>query len=445
MATDTELPVAADGPGEPEGPGESYRPALPDGGIGRRLRVFAGVREEILDWVPEERARYTRLGMIVLNTGIMAGASLLVALGSVVHILWIFLLPAALIWGYVIVSFDGWLIASTHGKLNRRWKVFAVRLLLSVLLGAFIAEPLVLWFFRPAIRTEIAHMRDDDAAAREARWVRCNPPSGQTPAGCSGFLLSLQDSPTTVQGQLAQLQSERSALKRQLGDLNRQLSAKQDLARRECNGNQGSGLSGQVGEGPNCHEDRREAEQFRTTNMMDEKQATLVSYDGQIDRLTEQLKQQGQTYRQEIKTEIDKKMAEWKSGLGRPGLLDEVRALGRLSSRSMFVSYEQWLLRFLLVAIDCLPVLTKWLSGTTTYDILYSRQLETDGRLHEKYLASRERKDSSSHDLSLKRADYDHHARSEEINEAYRTDRARRETDLDDEVERLAARLRRQG
>jgi hypothetical protein len=439
MATDTELPLATDGPGE------SYRPALPDSGIGRRLRVFAGVWEEILDWVPEERARYTRLGMIVLNTGIMAGASLLVALENVVHILWIFLLPAALIWGYVIVSFDGWLIASTHGKLSRKWKVFAVRLLLSVLLGAFIAEPLVLWFFHPAIRTEIAHMHDDDAAGREARWVRCNPPSGGTPAGCSGFLLSLRDSPTTVQGQLTQLQSERSTLKEQLDSLNGQLSAKQDLARRECNGNKGSGLSGRAGVGPNCHEDRREAEQFRTTNRMDQKQATLVSYDGQIDRLTEQLKQQGQAYRGEIKTEIDKKMVEWRRGLGRPGLLDEVRALGRLSSRNMFVAYEQWLLRFLLVAVDCLPVLTKWLSGTTTYDVLYSRQLETDGRLHEKYLASRERKDSSFHDLRLKQADYDHHAKSEEINEAYRADRAQRETDLDDEVERLAARLRRQG
>lgn len=438
MATETELPVAA------EGPGEEYRPALPDGGIGRRLRAFAGVREEILDWVPEERARYTRLGMIVLNTGIMAGASLLVALGNVVHVPWVFLLPVALIWGYVIVGFDGWLIASTHGKLNHKLKIFAIRFVISVLMGTFIAEPLVLWFFHPAIRTEIAHMRDDDAAAREAKWVRCNPPSGQAPAGCTGFLLSLQDSPTAIQAQLTQAQSERDALQGKLDTLNRQLADKQKLARRECNGNRGSELSGQVGEGPNCRQDRRDADQFRTTNHMDDKQATLLAYDRQIDQLSEQLKRQGQTYRQEIKTEIDKKMADWKRGQGRPGLLDEARALSRLSSRSTFVQFEQWLLRLLLVAIDCLPVLTKALSGTTTYDVLYSRQLETDNRLHEKYLALRERKDSSEHDLRLRQADYDHHAGMERINEDYRADRARRETGLDEAIERMAARLRSQ-
>lgn len=440
MATDTELPLAG------EAPGESYRPALPVGGIGRWFRSLIGVREEILDWVPEERARYTKLGMIVLNTGIMAGASLLVALTSAVHVFWLFLVPAGIIWGYVILSLDGWLISSTHGKLDRRIRVVAGRLAISLLMGTFIAEPLVLWFFHPAIHTEIGHMRDDDAAAREARWVRCNPSAGQPPAtGCAGFRLSLKDSPAAIQGQLARVQGERDTLKNQLDQLNRQLAAKQDLARRECNGTRGSGLSGRVGVGPNCRQDRRESDQFRAINRMADKQAHMVALDRQIDQLTGQLKRQGQAYGQEIKTEIGKKMDAWRREQGRPGILDEVRALDRLSSRSLFVTFEHWLLRLLLIAIDCMPVLAKLLSGTTTYDVLYSRQVETDSRLHEKALTLRERRDSSAHDIGLKKADYAHHIRMEAINEDYRADRARRETSLDDEIEALAASLRRQG
>jgi hypothetical protein len=289
-------------------------------------------------------------------------------------------------------------------------------------------------------------MRDDDAAAREARWVRCNPPSGQPPTkGCNGFTLSLQDSPAAIQDQLNKTQGERGKLQEELKKLNAGLAKAQDTARRECNGTRGSGLSGRFGEGPNCRQNRHDAEQFRITNGMDKRQATLLSLDQQIDQLNGQLKRQGQAYGQEIKTEIAKRMQAWRREQGRPGILDEVRALDRLSSRSVFVTFEHWLLRLLLIAVDCMPVLAKLLGGTTTYDALFSRQLETDARLHEKGLTLRERRDSSAHEVGLKETDYHHHAKMEGINEDYRADRARRETTLDDEIEQLAARLRRQG
>jgi hypothetical protein len=139
----------------------SRRPA-----IGRRLRGVAGVDEEILDWVPEERARYTRLGAIVLNTGLLAGLSLATALTTFLHVsLWI-VIPVALVWAYVIVSFDGWLIASTHGLLSRsKWRVFLPRLVISLLMGAIIAEPLVLWVFDPAIHKNVLDTRQAEIDA----------------------------------------------------------------------------------------------------------------------------------------------------------------------------------------------------------------------------------------------------------------------------------------
>ena len=106
--------------------------------------------------MPEERARYTRLGAIVLNTGLLAGLSLATALTTFLHVsLWI-VIPVALVWAYVIVSFDGWLIASTHGLLNRsKWRIFLPRLMISWLMGAAIPEPLVLWVIDPAIHKNV--------------------------------------------------------------------------------------------------------------------------------------------------------------------------------------------------------------------------------------------------------------------------------------------------
>jgi len=74
---------------------EPFRPAPPARGPGRLLRQVAGVNETILDWVPEERPRYTRLGAIVINTGLMAALSMTVLLGKV-DVPPLFVVPVAL-------------------------------------------------------------------------------------------------------------------------------------------------------------------------------------------------------------------------------------------------------------------------------------------------------------------------------------------------------------
>src|SRR5262249_51091713 len=54
---------------------------LPAGrSLGRFLRRFAGVDEELMAWVPQERVRYSGMGGAVLFTGVMAFLSMTVAL-----------------------------------------------------------------------------------------------------------------------------------------------------------------------------------------------------------------------------------------------------------------------------------------------------------------------------------------------------------------------------
>src|SRR4051794_5918926 len=73
--------------------------------VSRRLRVLVGVDEEILADVPEERARYSCMGALVLAAGIMATFSASVFL-SKVGVPFLLVLPLALLWGLLILSFD---------------------------------------------------------------------------------------------------------------------------------------------------------------------------------------------------------------------------------------------------------------------------------------------------------------------------------------------------
>jgi hypothetical protein len=84
---------------------------------------------------------------------------------------------------------------------------------------------------------------------------------------------------------------------------------------------------------------------------------------------TESARQAGQQFTQSVGQAIAAKVATRRAGQGPVGILDEDAALGRLSDRSGFVLAAQWLVRLLLIAIDCLPVLTKMMGGVTRYDV----------------------------------------------------------------------------
>jgi hypothetical protein len=123
----------------------AYRPVLPDHGPGRWFRTCAGIKEDVLDWSPAERAKYTGLGIIVLNTGCLAAFAMFTALDKIVSAPPYALVPLALAWGWIIFSVDRWLIASTHGVRGlSRVFIFIPRLLLAILLAFTIAEPLTL-------------------------------------------------------------------------------------------------------------------------------------------------------------------------------------------------------------------------------------------------------------------------------------------------------------
>ncbi|MFF1606442.1 DUF4407 domain-containing protein [Amycolatopsis sp. NPDC058278] len=445
MSVETEAPTRGALP--PDVPLGTYRPVDPHRGLGRRLRALAGIREEILDWVPEERPRYTRLGAIIFNTGLLAGLSLLVALSDLSTVPWIFLLPAGALWAYVIISFDGWLISSTHGMLGGgKTRVFVPRLVISLLMGAVIAEPLLLWIFQPAIHKEVLDGRQNELSAYESHYRTCNPegaPALKTPE-CGNFQLTIKNSPEAAQQELDKASKNRDAAKSEYDVLHTQWDQLEKLARAECSGTRGEGLTGVAGDGPECDRNRQVADRFRTDNQLEKRQADLTAANTNIDALTAKLGSARQTAGQQVSDAITAKVTSMREHQGAIGILDEDEALGRLSDRSVLVFAAQWLVRLLLIAIDCMPVLTKLMSGSTAYDVLVSRQVEVARRLHEKHVTLRERQDTADNDVWLQRTEYNLRTRVDSIEEADRSARARRESDLDAEIDRLAAKLRNQ-
>jgi hypothetical protein len=437
MATDTQPQPVQTVPG-------TYRPIRADFSVAPMLRRLTGVREDILDWVPEERARYTMLGVVIVNTGLLAAASLLVALTNVASVAWPLLLPFALMWGFIIICFDSSIVASTHGAYGGKWRVYIWRLLVSILISAFIAEPLVLWFFRTAISAEVGHQRAAAVSSYEGRWVRCNPVSGARPPGCSNYLLNLSDSPTTVAQELANQKQLLSSVQAQIGTIDAAVANLRYQARAECDGVRlpGGQTTGLVGQGQNCQQDRADYTQYGQQHGLPGLLASQGQYQSKVAALTQKLAESQSGYGAAVQKAISQQVALWEQGTGKPGLLDEESALQALSSQSSFVLSQQWLLRLLLIALDTLPLLTKWFGRTTEYDKLCTRQLEAGNRLHDKRLSVHEHKDTSVLDLQAKETEYAYRDGLADMAQRDRVGHGQREMDEQKAIADLAAQLR---
>ncbi|GHE40402.1 hypothetical protein GCM10017673_48480 [Streptosporangium violaceochromogenes] len=421
-----------------------YRPGLPDRSIGRWIRGVAGVREPLLDWVPEERSRYTAMGLVICATGLMAGTSAFLALNNVASGGAVAACAvAALVWAVVIVILDRWLIISTHGQLEAKLQILGSRILVSLVMGTFIAEPLVVQFFFPAVTAEIQKMHEEDKNKERAQWGKCNPAEGapSPTTGCDGHLLNLSGSPAALEKQRANLQTDLDTRKDEIDRINKAVAALQKKAREECSGKRTGESTGIPGIGYNCEQDRADAKAYTKDNDLVGKQKARDALAARISDLAQQIKNKQQTYAGEIKTEIDARVAAWSAMQNDRGLLDQVRALHRLGKKDWYVQSEQWLLRLLLITVDCAPVLTKLLSPNTTYDHLLNRQLQASLRMHESMLRVEEQRSRARNQVESRWIDHDRFRLTEEVDVRDRLARSERQQSLGREVDALAARL----
>lgn len=395
-------------------------------------RRLIGVREEILSWVPEERPRYTRLGLIVLNTGMMAAISLFTALMRVLDVPWPVIIPIALFWAFLVIAIDSWMVASTHGAIGSgRWLMFLPRLAMAVLLGAVIAEPFVLWIFHPAIDTNVAQHREKLIEKEAGLWTKCNPTDGKDTTGlaeCRNHQLG-NSGPAATQATLIGLETQRTKLNNDYKKATQQRDEKQSFAEKECAGVKLSGTSGRAGWGPRCRKAWEVAEEFERQTDLPQMRKNIDDLDGQIETLTNTLGTDRQTYQQVVEKGIAHQVSEYQKTFGRVDIIEQANGLQRLSHDSNFVWGAQWLVRALLIMVDSLPVLAKILGGTTSYDKLVSRQLRTGQTFHGLNL------DYAEHSVQASTK-----AGIDEIDDQSRRDREQHDEDLDAEIDRRAQR-----
>lgn len=423
--------------------------AEPARGLGRWIRVLTGVDEDLLDRVWEERARYTGLGAIVLGTAIMATLSMLDALDQVFGPNWPALLVVTLFWGLFVGAIDRWLISSTHGlhhSVWSIWRIFLPRIGLAVLFGVIIATPLVLTVFGSEIVTQAQNDQQAVVTKYESDLKTCNPLPGQAAPkslNCSGLRVSVGDPAVGTNQSLALERAQRQQLTNTISADDKTIAGLNFTAREECNGVHGSGLSGIIGVGPNCRRDRAQADAFAVQSHINQLQAQLTSLDQEISRQAPTAGNQAQAYATAVTSEIGKLVAAKRAAQGRIGLLNRIGALGQLMGRNPVIAIATVLLGLFIVTIDCLPVLAKMMSRTTKYDQLVAGRLETAGNIATAGLKVSERQATGSDEVALERIEREVRARLDELDDASRFEKAKRDAELDRRTAELAAEFRR--
>jgi flagellar biosynthesis protein FliQ len=442
------LRSAGPSPDLDEPPELSADPAAPDRGLGRYMRALVGIKEEVLDYVPTDRPRYTGLGIIVLNTGLLAALAMLSALDKIVTAPWPVLILAAMAWGWIILTIDRWLISSTHGThLTNKTLIFVPRLLLAILIAVSIAEPLTLRIFQLSIYTRIHHDRSQALLTYGSRLKLCNPTTGvlNTAPSCAHYQLPVGNSPTILGQELTNAKQQESQTQNQVNGIESHLAQLQNAARDECAGISGNGLSGLAGVGYRCKHDYAAVASYKASSGLTPKLHLLNRLQAKVATLNTRLAQSKAGFSGAMTAAIKHAIVIMRDGQGKVGLLDEWKALGELASQSTIVLYGRWLVWLLLIMLDCLPILSKLMNGETAYDRRLSRRVETYERIGDVDEQLREQRGTIDKEAEILTNDS---RRSDQTRQAAKEDRvkqARDDAELIRNVEMLAKQWIREG
>jgi hypothetical protein len=367
--------------------------------VGAGFRVLVGVDEELLAKVPSERARYTALGGTVLGTASIAAFSMAMALAQVLGVFSVFLLLPALIWGLFVLNLDRWLVSSSAGShWHRRAAILLPRILLAVFFGIVIAEPVVMRVFQTAIEQHIRAERQQELINLGSLLLRCNPEPSATEQyraavespECKSHLLPFAESAQAAAEQLAARRGQADRLQQTIEADARQLAALEDVARRECAGTSGPGLTGERGRGPECLRREREVDDFRASHRIEQNNEQLAELRDEIGELQSQVSSGQASYQSALESEIASKVAQRAASHGPIGLLERFRAMHELASLNSFLTIATWFVRMLFIVVDCLPVLVKFFGGTTGYDRLVDVRLASAQRVHQETVRTNE-------------------------------------------------------
>ena len=125
------------------------------------LAWLGGADRAVLSQVPSERMRFVQMAGVLLTTAGIAVLSMTFAMHDGVKASWPVAIPIGILWGFVIINLDRFLVLSM-GATRDRGRLLAMaapRLLMAILLAVIISTPLVLRIFSSDINARVYTMQ----------------------------------------------------------------------------------------------------------------------------------------------------------------------------------------------------------------------------------------------------------------------------------------------
>ncbi|EFL32845.1 conserved hypothetical protein [Streptomyces viridochromogenes DSM 40736] len=443
MATDTPLRPADSAAFDDDRSSQS-RPAPPASGVAPRLRRLIGIDEGLLAWVPEERPRYTWYGALVVNTALLGAVSMVLALSSFRSDLPLAaVLVVAVLWFWVILALDSWLVSSTHGTGVRKWTLL-VRFFLSVLLGLFIAEPILFQIFDKEIRQEIAVGNEQKVADYRGMLVSCNPTDGASTTGrpeCARYQLKVAGSPAELARQIKSNGERAAALRTQVADINKTLNDKLDTEQRLCGPKYWVVRGGVRDVTITCERARKATSEYEDNSKLKTYEEQLKGLVAKGQQLSARKDEAADQYQPLLQKAVDDKTRRRAADLDTDGILTRAHGLKEVAESDGFALFLTIVLHLLLLCLDAMPVLAKVLSGATSYDNLLGARRRTSRRLYAEELEVQHTCARMEHDVRRHRVQLDTAYRMGRLDQEHQRAQAERaaaeRAELEERMERI--------
>ena len=176
---------------------------------------------------------------------------------------------------------------------------------------------------------------------------------------------------------------------------------------------------------------------YRASHPMAAQNVMLSRLNEQIRSLQGSLSGQQAKYKAAISQAITKRLQK-ETAPGAPiGMVERYQALTYLSISNSFIAVTSWFVRIFFILIDCLPVLVKFISGSTPYDRLIDTEVNSAEKRFTRESETFDAVAEEDNAILLWRAKADAARRRKEINlEILRQD-TERENSKEDAIDEL--------
>ncbi|MFE7270099.1 DUF4407 domain-containing protein [Streptomyces sp. NPDC057623] len=442
MATDTSVRRAggASSSREPR----SAEPASPRRGPAVWLRRLVGVREDILDWAPEERTRYTWYGTLVCNTALLGAVSLGAALtSSQAGLPLAVVILVAGIWFWFVLALESWLVSTSHGMATRSLRLLLPQLVLSALLSLCMAQPLLLQIFDREIRQEIAMTNARTVADYRNLLVSCNPSDGGDTSArprCAAHQLLVDGSPAEPHAQLTAVTARTRTLQSQVDGLHATLRERTATEQRACAPDRWVWQNGVAQVSQACERARADTAAYRTTSGIATYEKELAALVAKKRTLADRVDEATGTYKAALSRSIDARTLRMAAALDDDGLLTRADALATVVRTDGYAAFLTGLVHLVLMA-GALPGAARYVSGPSSYDRLLAAHSEASRRLHAEELDVQRSRAALEHEAQQHRVTQEIAERMARLEHRHHLARKERAAEFRAELDARTARL----